>query len=520
MPRVVVVSNRVALPGSQRPGGLAIALRAALREGGGLWFGWSGRPRAAASGAQRRCRDGGIDYCAIDLDRADVQAYYRDFANRVLWPLLHSRIDLVDYGRECSAGYRRVNALFARLLARELRDDDLVWVHDYHLLPLARELRRLGIGNRIGFFLHVPFPSADVIASLPGHAQIFAELDACDLLGFQTAQDLGHAGDYLRIHAAALPRGDGRWLARDGRLVEAGAFPVGIDTGAIAAQAAAAVTRPAVERLRTSLAGRRLAIGVDRLDYSKGLPERLRGFERHLLRHGEQRGRITLLQIATPSRNEVPEYRKLRREVETLAGHINGAHALPDWTPVRYVNQDFGHDELTGFYRQAEIGLVTPLRDGMNLVAKEYVASQSADSPGVLVLSRFAGAACELGEALLVNPHDPDEVADAIAIAAAMPLGERRERWRTMMRTLRRNDIDAWRRGFLQRLAGAGAEREPRRADAALPLRVWLPAAESLPAAAGGLALAGDGGRDPPAGLAARDLLPLRHTPSNRPDRP
>lgn len=474
MSRTVVVSNRVALPGPQRPGGLAIALRAALHEGRGLWFGWSGHAGAEASGGLRRCRDGGVEYCTVDLSRADLDAYYRDFANRVLWPLLHSRIDLVDYGRECSAGYRRVNALFARLLARELRGDDLIWVHDYHLLPLARELRRLGVGNRIGFFLHVPFPSADLIATLPEHARVFGELAAYDLLGFQTEQDLRHARDYLRDHAGVRSHGDGAWRGRDGRRIDAGAFPIGIDTAAVAAQAAAAASRPEVDRLRASLAGRRLAIGVDRLDYSKGLPERLRGFERHLLRHPEQRGRLTLLQIAPPSRNEVPEYCALRRELETLAGHINGVHAQPDWTPVRYVNQDFGHEVLTGFYRQAEIGLVTPLRDGMNLVAKEYVASQAPDSPGVLVLSRFAGAARELTEALQVNPHDPDEIADAIAAAAQMPLAERRERWRAMMRTLHDNDVEAWRRRFIARLESAPA----RAGGAPAPVRALAPAAE------------------------------------------
>ncbi len=463
MGRTVVVSNRVAWPGPQRPGGLAIALKAALREDAGLWFGWSGRS-GERDAPPHRCREHGVDYCTIDLPRADVEAYYRDFANRVLWPLLHSRLDLVDYGRECSAGYRRVNARLAARLARELRSDDLVWVHDYHLIPLARELRRLGVDNRIGFFLHVPFPPADLIATLPAHAAVFGELAAYDLIGLQTQQDAEHASDYLRRHADLAPCGPGLWRDGDRRLRIA-ALPIGIDTPAIAAQAAASDACAEVARLRASLDGRRLAIGVDRLDYSKGLPERLRGFERYLeralARQRRRQDELTYLQIATPSRGDVPEYQRLRQALDSLAGHVNGVHARPDWTPVRYVNHDFPHALLAGFYRQAAIALVTPLRDGMNLVAKEYVACQSPQDPGVLVLSRFAGAACELEQALLVNPHDPDEIAEAIQCAADMGAQERRERWRAMMQTLRRNDVTAWRRAFLDQLRAVPTTAQP-----------------------------------------------------------
>lgn len=460
MPRTVIVSNRVALPGAQRPGGLAIALLAALRESEGLWFGWSGR--AGASREPQRCRDGGIDYATLDLDEADIDAYYRGFANRALWPLLHSRIDLIDYQRECAAGYERVNAGFAAALARELRGDDLIWVHDYHLIPLAAHLRRLGVGNRIGFFLHVPFPPADLAAAMPHHRELFGRLGAYDLIGLQTATDAAHLADYLREHAGAQPLGGDIWRLDGGRAVRIGAFPIGIDAEAIAAQAARAAAAPEVRRLRESLSGRRLVIGVDRLDYSKGLPERMRAFERHLQRHSDLCGQLTYLQIAPLSRSDVPEYRSLRAELEALAGHVNGTHARPDWTPIRYVNHDYPHGVLTGFYRAAAVGLVTPLRDGMNLVAKEYVASQSPEDPGALVLSRFAGAAQQLPEALLVNPHDGDEVADAIARAARMPLAARRERWRAMMATLRASDIGAWRRGFLDALAeGARAPARP-----------------------------------------------------------
>lgn len=455
MSRLVVVSNRVTLPDEDRAGGLAIALRAALAERGGLWFGWSGKSVRGPSGAMHEHVDGNTRYALMDLSKQDFEDYYNGFANRSLWPLLHFRMDLVDYSRETWAGYRRVNALFADHLVPELRDDDVVWIHDYHLIPLAQRLRERGIGNRIGFFLHVPMPSSDLLAALPNHRELFAALASYDLVGFQTRRDLERFQDYVRLFGEGRVTGDGEMETAGGRRFRGGAFPIGIDVPTIAGQAQRAMKRLAVRRLQESLGGRTLAIGVDRLDYSKGLPERFRAFERHLERRRDQGGRITFLQIAPPSRSDVPEYQALRRELETLSGHINSGHAVPDWTPIRYVNRNFPHDVLTGFYRSARIALVTPLRDGMNLVAKEYVASQDPDDPGVLVLSRFAGAAYELPDALQVNPYDVDGVADAIARAHAMPLAERRRRWRAMMARIEGYDIHAWRRDFLDALTAA-----------------------------------------------------------------
>ncbi len=455
MSRLVVVSNRVALPTESRAGGLAVALQAALKETGGLWFGWSGKRVPQASGEVHVQQDGAIRYCTLDLSREDHDAYYNGFANRTLWPLLHFRLDLVDYTRETYTGYRRVNTLFADTLMRELRDDDVVWVHDYHLFPLAQLLRERGARCRIGFFLHVPMPSSDLLAALPTHPELFAALSCYDLVGFQTRRDLERFQDYVRLFGGGRVLDTGLLQAPDGRRFRAGAFPISIDTEGIARQADKAIGTPAIRRLYDSLSGRKLAIGVDRLDYSKGLPDRFRAFARYLERHPQQRGTLTYLQIAPASRSDVKEYRALRRELEGLSGHINGTHADPSWTPVRYVNQNYPHSVLAGFYRLAQLALVTPLRDGMNLVAKEYVAAQQPDDPGVLVLSRFAGAASELREALLVNPYDVDGVADAIAVAANMPIEERRGRWRSMMRTLQRHDITAWRRGYLEALRTA-----------------------------------------------------------------
>jgi len=454
MSRLVVVSNRVAAPGVAAPGGLAVGLLAALKERGGMWFGWSGKSVRDPSGALHEQTEGDIRYVTMDLNKPDVDGYYNGFANRTLWPLLHFRLDLVDYDRATRETYRRVNALFAEKLAPLLREDDIVWIHDYHLIPLASLLRERGIGCRIGFFLHVPMPSADLLQAMPDHLRLFSSLYAYDLVGFQTQRDTDRFQSYVRLFGGGRVLSDGELEAPGGRRFRAAAFPIGIDTAHIERQAKAGANKPAVRDLRNSLRDRQLAIGVDRLDYSKGLPERFQGFERYLERHPDQRGSLTYLQIAPVSRGDVTEYRQLRGQLEQIAGHINGGHAAPDWTPLRYVNQNFTHATLTGFYRAASVGLVTPLRDGMNLVAKEYVASQDPENPGVLVLSLLAGAADELKQALLVNPHDLDGVADAIATAATMPLRKRTERWQAMMEHLRTYDINHWRQTYLQALEG------------------------------------------------------------------
>ena len=451
MSRLVMVSNRVALPGESRAGGLAIALKSAIEEAGGIWFGWSGH-LSDESGRMHEQQAGNIRYVTLDLSEQDRDEYYNGFANRTLWPLLHFRVDLVDYTRETYAGYRRVNSLFADRLAPVLEDDDIVWVHDYHLIPLAQMLRERGARCRLGFFLHVPMPSSDLLAALPEHRKLFESLSAYDLVGFQTERDLERFQDYVRLFGRGRMVEHGVLETVGGRRLRAGAFPISIDTAHISELAVQSVGKASVKRLAASLSGRALAIGADRLDYSKGLPERFRAFERYLQRHPDQRGRLTYLQIAPVSRGGVPEYRSLREELEQLAGHINGTHADADWTPVRYVNRNYPHATLTGFYRMARVALVTPLRDGMNLVAKEFVAAQDAEDPGVLVLSSFAGAARELEHALLVNPYDLDGVADAIAAAMNMSLEERRERWEAMMVRLRQHDITAWRQHFLATL--------------------------------------------------------------------
>ncbi len=457
--RLVVVSNRIAVeaPGSKgASGGLALAVLAALRSSGGIWFGWSGEISDTPAAAPALMQGDGLVYATLDLARQDYEQYYNGFANRVLWPLLHYRPSLIEFQRSDFSAYMRVNRQFAAHLAPLLSPSDFVWVHDYHLMPLGEELRQRGVAQPIGFFLHTPFPAAEVFRVLPTHSKIMRAMCAYDLVGFQTQDDLHNFCDYLqRWNGAEIGR-DGE-ISVFGRRLRAAVFPIGIDVDTIAGQAEQSVGSRHMRRLHDSLHDRSLVIGVDRLDYSKGLEPRFRAFERLLEMYPESRGRVTLMQIAPPTRSEVPEYLEIRRSLEAAAGHINGRFAEFDWMPLRYLNKTFNQRTLCGFMRAARVGLVTPMRDGMNLVAKEYVSAQDPRDPGMLVLSSFAGAARELSDALLVNPIDIDGMAEAMHDALAMPLGERIERWQSMMAILRRNGIGAWRENFVQALAEAAA---------------------------------------------------------------
>jgi trehalose 6-phosphate synthase len=446
---LVVVSNRVALPGeaAQRSGGLVTGLVDALHQAGGLWFGWSGRLGETAP-KPNVFETEGVTYATVDLSRADYDGYYSGFSNAALWPLFHYRLDLMNFTRRDLATYRRVNALLANALAPLLNSSDLVWVHDYHLIPMAEELRRARATQRIGFFLHTPFPSLGVMATLPHCDDLLKSLCAYDLVGFQTTEDLTAFHDAISRRAGGKISTDGHVHAFD-RILRAGAFPIGIDTEAIAEMASGAVKSRTARRLQESLRGRQLIIGVDRLDYSKGLEHRFKAFARFLDAYPAYRNHVRLLQIATATRSDVPEYRELRQRLGALAGDVAGRFAELDWAPIQYLNRSFSQRSLAGFFRLSRVALVTPLRDGMNLVAKEDVAAQVPDDPGVLILSPFAGAAYELDAAVIANPYDPEAVAEALQTALKMPLEERSERWRTMMAVLRRNSVTAWRESFL-----------------------------------------------------------------------
>jgi trehalose 6-phosphate synthase len=459
--RVVCVSNRVSLPRrSFAAGGLAVGVLGALRRTGGMWFGWSGELTDANSGEpELQIRDA-VTYATIELRRNEFEPYYNGFANGALWPLFHYMPGKFRYRSDERDAYEEINRQFARKLLPLLRTDDLIWVHDYHLIPLGARLRELGVRSPIGFFLHIPFPHIETLRVLPTHAELVRDLASYDLLGFQTQSDLTSFHSAAeRMFGAAAFAGRARLVLGD-RKVSAAVFPIGVDVDAVQQQALSARDASGAHRMMDSLLGRKLMIGVDRLDYSKGLIERFAAYEQFLEAFPENRGRVTYLQIAPLSRNDVHSYAEIRRALEQATGRTNGRFADTDWTPIRYVNRNLPHGELMGLLRAANVGLVTTLRDGMNLVAKEYVAAQDPDDPGVLVLSNLAGAACELDSAVIVNPHDSRAVAHAIQSALNMSLAERRERHERSLAVLRGHDIAAWTDGFLAALQAAGRAAE------------------------------------------------------------
>lgn len=465
MGRLVVVSNRVAEPEeSGRPaqaGGLAVAIQEALRSRGGIWFGWNGKTVEEDQTAPTIERSGAVTYATVGLTARDLAGYYNGFSNSTLWPLFHYRLDLAGFSGLTYAAYMRVNGLFADRLHPLLSLDDLVWVQDYHLIPLGDRLRTAGARQRMGFFLHTPFPAPEILVALPAHEALVRGLCAYDLVGFQTDCDLRCFVNYIRYETsgtvAELGPGGGFRVSAFGRTLVARAFPISIETERLAGLAAQSANAAQAQRLRASLVGRALIVGVDRLDYSKGLPQRFEAFHALLETYPANRGHVSFMQVAPPSRSDVAEYQAIRKELEGMAGHINGRFAEFDWVPIRYLNRSFNRRALAGFYRHARIGLVTPLRDGMNLVAKEYVACQNPEDPGVLVLSRFAGSAKELDAALIVNPYDIAATAESLQRALTMPLAERRERFEAMMRVLTVNDITHWRRTYIDTLSAVGS---------------------------------------------------------------
>jgi len=453
--RLVVISNRVAVPsgdGSSRAGGLEVAVRATLKRHSGIWFGWSGRVAASGKAKTETVEHDNHSYVVTDLTEADYQEYYNGFANRVLWPILHYRLDLAEFSRRDLTGYLRVNEHFATQLDKILRPDDIVWVHDYHLIPLARALRERGHANRIGFFLHIPMPPPDILTALPNHERLIPALCHYDLVGLQTDNDAANFARYL-THECRLASRDQRTFSAGERTVRIGTFPVGIEAAEFARLARRAAQSPFAREVLQSLAGRAMIIGVDRLDYTKGIALRMEAFERFLAAHPGWQGKVTYLQITPKSRSKIQEYAAMEQEISGKAGQINGNYGEASWTPIRYVNKAHSRTALAGLYRAARAALVTPLRDGMNLVAKEYVAAQDGDDPGTLILSRFAGAAVELDAALLVNPYDSDAVAAAIARALAMTLEERQARHAALYQALAANDIKFWADRFLTALA-------------------------------------------------------------------
>lgn len=451
---LVVVSNRVARGTANEPmtGGLAAALLPVVEKSGAIWVGSSGRVRDGAQKepfAEIEALGAGA-LAMLDLPAAHYGGYYEGFANSALWPALHSRTDLICASQEDYLSYREVNAFMARALLRFRKPDTAFWIQDYHFLALGAELRDLGVTQPVGFFLHTPWPARAIIGGVPHHRELIEAMLAYDLIGFQTQDDCENFLGYLSSDLG-LEIENGVVTSRYGTSRIA-VFPIGIDPEKFAQQAAKAVSHPDVSRLRRSLNGEKLAIGVDRLDYSKGLINRIHAFDRMWTLQPALQRTVSLLQIATPSRGAIEAYGNLQDELAKLVSDVNGRHGEVDWTPIRYLNKGFSQTVLAGLYRTAQVGVVTPMQDGMNLVAKEYVAAQNPADPGVLVLSKFAGASDELDTALLVNPHDIDGMAWTIATAISMPLIERRMRWEAMMAKLRVGTIQQWFADFVDAL--------------------------------------------------------------------
>ncbi|NQT47667.1 MAG: trehalose-6-phosphate synthase [Chloroflexi bacterium] len=463
--RIVVVSNRLPISiirldeGGWKVepslGGLVTALAPILQDRGGLWVGWLGATDDVGLDevAEVAKQETGYSLKPVLLTEEEIDQYYFGFSNEIIWPLFHDLQNLCNFDPTYWTMYQAVNRKFAEVIAQDLRKNDYIWVHDYHLMMVAKELRGLGVDCRIGFFLHTPFPPLDIFMKLPWRCQILEALLEYDLLGFQTARDRSNFLHCLR----ALVKGyryDVRshvcTVVSPDRKIKIGSFPISIDFREFERQSLYETVEDRIKQLRESMPDRQIMLGVDRLDYSKGIPQKLRAFRNALERFPELRGKVTLIQIVVPSREDIPEYQELKSEIEGLTSEINGEFSRLGWIPIHYMFRNLDRHELLSYYRAAEIALVTPLKDGMNLVAKEYCAAKR-DRNGVLVLSEFAGAAYRLGRScLLVNPYDIEGVAGAIYQAYNMDLNERQRRMRRLRRSIRKRDIFWWVDSFLR----------------------------------------------------------------------
>jgi trehalose 6-phosphate synthase/phosphatase len=462
--RTLIVSNRlpitVRIDGDDARlvssvGGLATGLRRVHAAAGNLWIGWPG-PMWRLGPERRHDVERELHehrVIPVSLLPDEVETFYERLSNGILWPVLHDRLDRLPVHLDGWDLYERVNERFADVVARQWRPGDLIWIHDYQLMRLPALLRKKIPQARIGFFLHVPFPNPEMFLTLPVREWLVDGMLGADLIGFHTRRYRGHFTAVIRRLKGAEMDADGG-LRLDSRTVHLGIFPMGVDASDLAERANARSVSSAVLELKGS--HQRLLAGVDRLDYSKGLVRRLAAFERVLERHPEWHGKLRLVQIAVPSREATPSYQEFRAEVEGTVGRINGRFGTAGWTPIHYIYRSVDDDTLLALFRAADVMLVTPLRDGMNLVAKEFIVCRSTED-GVLVLSEFAGAADELLEATIVNPYDVDGVATAIHQALTMEGTERRRRMRALRERVIRNDVHAWASSFLESLVAAAA---------------------------------------------------------------
>ena len=451
--KIIIVSNRVSYEQKPQAGGLSAAIQNVFKDLDGLWVGWSGEICDEQQRHQGLAQH--IQYHVFSLTPEEYDGYYLSFANEVIWPICHLRPSYLRLFENSYGTYQRVNERFAREALSVAAPEDLIWVHDYHLLLTGRSLRALGHKGSIGYFHHIPIPPLDLVRTIPHHTEIWASLLDYDLVGLQTSNDLKNILDYFVSYSQSFPSlkiieqsQTHICFQYKNRLIKFAVYPISIDTAYIESIATDAMELEEVKNLQESISNCPLVIGVDRLDYSKGLENKFHAFEK-ALQLPQENGQPILLQIANKSRSDIASYQDLCGNLESLTSKINGDHGNPSYAPIRYVNTAYDHTILTGFYRLARVGLVTPTKDGMNLVAKEYVAAQDPEDPGVLVLSEFAGAAHEMLEALLVNPFHTYSVAQSIHRALHMPKLERIQRHRALMKRLRSHDIQRWHQTFM-----------------------------------------------------------------------
>ncbi|PYE78891.1 trehalose 6-phosphate synthase [Xylophilus ampelinus] len=475
--RIVVVSNRLPDPAKPAAGGLAVALGEMSQEAKVLWFGWSGQTHDEPSPCVRSQQFGRTTFAQIDLSRWQHDNYYAGFANSVLWPVFHEKMEYADPKPEFSQAYEQVNKMFAAQLAPLLKNDDVLWIHDYHLIPLAEELRALGCRQRMGFFNHIPLPPPAVIKEIPRHQQLMKSLFSYDLVGMQSEKDVQNLRQYVTAEsvgdaiegpcAESFSRSspsrymavqsldtapDGSQVKSFGRSTSFKEFPIGIDVGKLNALVPTPKSKEVLDKVRSEAGRRRLMIGVDRLDYSKGIPTRLEAFSELLDKNPQMRGEVTFVQVAAPTRDSVEAYRDLSKKTRALVDRINSEFGTDTWQPVLYFNHSVEREALPEIYRMGPVGVVTPSADGMNLVAKEYVAAQPPENPGVLVLSERAGAASQLSASVMVQPHDRHAIANAYKRALTMPLDERQRRHSMLLKNVATEDLAWWRQRYLDAL--------------------------------------------------------------------
>lgn len=473
--RLVIVSNRLPVVIERRDdawiaragsGGLVTALAPVLQREGGMWIGWPGTGCTDQAELERvlaqHTSDVGYELKPVAMSQAEIEGFYQGFCNEIIWPLFHDLQSRCNFVPDYWTKYVAVKQTYADVVRRCVRPDDFIWVHDYHLLGLGRRLREQGVTNRIGFFLHIPFPPPDIFCKLPWRREVLEGLLHNDIVGFQTPRDLENFLDCIRKLLPDVRRQQRRGVIRcmrGERATDFGVFPIGIDAAHFAKEAAGEPVTHRVQELRRDMPGQQIVLGIDRLDYTKGIPDRLRAFHLALQRSPELHRKVSLIQVIVPSRESVPEYQELKGRIERLVAQINGEFTQPGWVPIHYVFRSLDWRELLAYYRAADVALVTPLKDGMNLVAKEYCACQ-VDGDGVLILSEFAGAAVQLKhDAILVNPYDLNGVADAIRHGVTLTRKQRRPAMRRLRNSVQRQDVFWWVQRFLGACGVSGRTR-------------------------------------------------------------